>query len=444
MVSPSPFDCLPEVEPRLKQLDSIPLTGKAPPFAWNLLSERLSQLFERPDFFIKPGKIEWKTKESLLEGMGDLVFPLSFSVFPLEGHLTWILPLQQKEQLVRWFLTHDASPSLPMDEEAVLNPFYHFFALETLYQTTQIFKDHRLNPLLNEKGSVPQEDALCWDIHLSLGDLPLSGRLLISPAFRKSWVDFFSDCAPSSHQKILNQTRRKTITISLGSTHLSSKQWTSIQVGDLLLIEQHSFHLPSFEGKVSILCEGDPIFEASLKKNRLTISEISLFQEVNNLMPKKPINEDHDDETTDLELSDDDFDFSEDEESLDEEDESFDEESDDDHEIEEDEEEEDQEEESSENVEEEKEASEDLLQNEDEQDVPLASPKEIPFKITVELARIEMPFDSFSQIEPGNLIELHKNIKEEVHLSVNGKIVAKGELVKIGDLLGVRIQEVGR
>ncbi len=73
----------------------------------------------------------------------------------------------------------------------------------------------------------------------------------------------------------------------------------------------------------------------------------------------------------------------------------------------------------------------------------LVSAEEIPLTLTVELARVTLPLDKLLKLSPGNLIELSTKPEQGVSLTVHGKRVAKGELVKLGEVIGVKILEIG-
>ncbi|OJH39324.1 type III secretion system cytoplasmic ring protein SctQ [Cystobacter ferrugineus] len=64
---------------------------------------------------------------------------------------------------------------------------------------------------------------------------------------------------------------------------------------------------------------------------------------------------------------------------------------------------------------------------------------DIPLQICVELARVPVSADEVVSLRAGQVVELHRAPGEPVDLSVNGKVVARGELVEIEGQLGVRI-----
>jgi flagellar motor switch protein FliM len=64
---------------------------------------------------------------------------------------------------------------------------------------------------------------------------------------------------------------------------------------------------------------------------------------------------------------------------------------------------------------------------------------DIPLQIAVELARVPLTADEVVALKVGQIIELHRSPGEPVELSVNGKVVARGELVEVEGQLGVRV-----
>jgi len=62
--------------------------------------------------------------------------------------------------------------------------------------------------------------------------------------------------------------------------------------------------------------------------------------------------------------------------------------------------------------------------------------------LTVELGRTRISIAGLSQFAPGTLIPLDKEAHEPVDILVNDKVVARGEVVTIGEQYGVRITSV--
>lgn len=81
-----------------------------------------------------------------------------------------------------------------------------------------------------------------------------------------------------------------------------------------------------------------------------------------------------------------------------------------------------------------------------------AAPKEIPenldvildidLPLSVRFGHAELTLDALTRLGPGSLIELARLPDDPVELLVNGKLVARGEVVVVGGNYGVRVHEV--
>ncbi|MBQ2575809.1 MAG: flagellar motor switch phosphatase FliY, partial [Lachnospiraceae bacterium] len=67
---------------------------------------------------------------------------------------------------------------------------------------------------------------------------------------------------------------------------------------------------------------------------------------------------------------------------------------------------------------------------------------DVPLEVTVELGRTHKSIHDILEFAPGTIIELNKIAGEPVDVLVNGKYVAKGEVVVIEEAFGVRITEI--
>lgn len=68
--------------------------------------------------------------------------------------------------------------------------------------------------------------------------------------------------------------------------------------------------------------------------------------------------------------------------------------------------------------------------------------KDVPLEVTVELGRTTKSISDILEFAPGTIIELDKIAGEPIDVLVNGKFVAKGEVVVIEESFGVRIMEI--
>lgn len=68
--------------------------------------------------------------------------------------------------------------------------------------------------------------------------------------------------------------------------------------------------------------------------------------------------------------------------------------------------------------------------------------KDVPLEVTVELGRTTKSISDILDFSPGTIIELDRIAGEPIDVLVNGKFVAKGEVVVIEESFGVRITEI--
>lgn len=72
----------------------------------------------------------------------------------------------------------------------------------------------------------------------------------------------------------------------------------------------------------------------------------------------------------------------------------------------------------------------------------LGSLMDVPVRVTVQVGRTSMALAELMTLGPGSLIELDREAHEPVDVLVNGRVVARGEVVTIDDRYGVRITSV--
>jgi len=67
---------------------------------------------------------------------------------------------------------------------------------------------------------------------------------------------------------------------------------------------------------------------------------------------------------------------------------------------------------------------------------------DVPLDITVELGRTTKKISEILEFSPGEIIEIDKLAGEPIDILVNGKFVAKGEVVVIEENFGIRITDI--
>jgi flagellar motor switch protein FliN/FliY len=67
---------------------------------------------------------------------------------------------------------------------------------------------------------------------------------------------------------------------------------------------------------------------------------------------------------------------------------------------------------------------------------------DVPVSLTIELGGCQLPMREVLQLTIGSVIQLDKAADAPVELSINGKLIARGEVVVIEERFGVKITEV--
>ncbi|GAB4233773.1 MAG: hypothetical protein Tsb0021_12890 [Chlamydiales bacterium] len=434
----TPYEWVEQIDPSLLKHDATPLFGNAPPFPWKDLADSLSHTFEVDDLTIHSELTKWRTPATFSKDLGDHIQPLCFSIPEFEGDLTWLMAEEDIQSLMTALLSQQSTAlALEIDKD-FRETFYQFVAVETLNAVSQLDYPATLTPHLLDKKEVPKENALCVDIRISLKERSFWGRLLLSPLFLSNWRKQFTPKKLFSEESTqgLSTVLPLIIHLKAGKVILTKSEWNQIGEGDFLILDQCTINPKSFDGRVTLSLEGRfPLLTANIKNGRLQIIGPIQNEEVETHMEKQDPHENLENEFTnndeDFEDFDDedDFDFDEDDENEEEEefDESIEEETKDSPEM---------------ILEETTKEKSQKSQTTEEFKEHVVSPESIPLTVIVEVGRVHMTMQKITELQPGNLVDLDIKPEEGVNLIINGKCVGKGELIKIGNTLGVRITDI--
>ena len=81
-------------------------------------------------------------------------------------------------------------------------------------------------------------------------------------------------------------------------------------------------------------------------------------------------------------------------------------------------------------------------------DAPVGAPRslefvlDIPLEFTVEVGRTRLTIGELLHLGPGSIVELSKPAGEPLEVFVNGKLVARGEVVIVNEKYGIRLTDV--
>lgn len=300
----------------------------------------------------------------------------------------------------------------------------HLFA--TLSQIPEI---QSLGSVLFEE-STPDDALLTYDIKALLNGAPIVIRVALSKTFCLSWkrgVEELGKIEALSCAEI-------PLIIEGGKIQTTLLNVTNISLGDFIQIDFPYFSLNSDKMKGMILLDERPLFRVRIKEGIIKIVETPLQYQELIAMPTRSDDLDYhtnDEESLDIDLNPFEEEDSDEDELIDEEHAS-----------------------STPSVKQKSHQKESLeaaaegtTQNTQSEtgktEFARLEPKDIPISMSVELARINMSADQLLTLSPGSVLDIEIKPEHGVFLSIHGRIIAKGELMQVGDVLGVRILELG-
>lgn len=438
------YSWLKKISPELLQHDTIPLIGSPPAFPWEELSLNLSRFFQIENLKITPAtSYEWKEGNKITEGLGDKVSPLFFTIAPTGGTLLWLMSEKDVNLLMTQLLKISSEMGTTVDQET-REGFYQFLALEVINQLPFLPFDKEVSAHILENQEIPTSSALCLDVSISIKEFTCWGRLVISNELQQKWRERY---AMRKQEVPFSTEIELEVGLQIGQTALEVKEWSQVHTGDFLLLRTCSVK-PNGEGTVMLMLNETPLFKGELSQGSIKILESPLYREVgiemSNQTPNDDMNEIEENgqnssfeetENNNLENTEEEFEETSEEEDYVEGDELF--------------------EEDLEELPQEKwpplpeKRPETVAQpapteekKKPEPTKPMLSPEEIPISIAVEVGRIQMSVQKLMELQPGNTLDLNIHPESGVDLVVNGQCIAKGELLLVGDSLGVRILQL--
>lgn len=420
------YDWLKQISPAVLQWDEVPLYGAGPEFPWEDLSAKLTEVFQIPSIKITHRETDWRNPEELTSGLSGEPVLLQIGIANLEGSICWAISKSDLALIMEILLGRKPEEFNILDND-FLTGFYHYLTAQTFQTLSQLPFGKNLNPGLLNTPTLPSQPSLCLEIDIALKasdrDSLASGRLIVSPEALNSWKKRWADRTLSTTlQSPLAEKLQVPIHLEIGNTKLLHSEWAAVQPGDFIALDHCSYDVTAGKGRVMLTINGVPMFRAKLKQGVIKILEFPMYHEA--LMNS------NDSPTDDLGEAEE-----EPGESVEEENESL-------GEIEEEE-------------KPKEEGADDLEEEAEEKPAGVAiptgeaakekkiSPSEIPLNIVVEVGRIQMSMQKLMEIEPGNTLELDVHPENGVDLVVNGRRIGKGELLRIGESLGVRILDIG-
>jgi flagellar motor switch protein FliN/FliY len=362
--------------------------------------------------------------------LGNDCVSIGLTLSPIEGDVFLLLSKQDMLKLVMMALNQEKVDL----SEPLLKAFRDFFIIKMMqhFESAKAVED--LSIRLNDDEKIPNQSLICLKAMICTYKHNISFILALSPEFRRNFIKYkhqkkISTFTPTSHIPL-------TLSIGIGKIHLSLEEWQKINKGDFIIIDT-CYNAKDKQGSVFVSYNHFVLFQGLMEKSKIKlIQSIPYTMEHSSMTnePSKTNEEPKDDSDSSFFLGEDEEFFLEDDELKNVLDREL------------------KENKSSQDLEDEMQASNksnalNSEENKVEQKIENISSKEqkvidacnIPLNIKVEIATLTIPAGDLINLKAGNELILPKEINEQVNLVVNGAIVAKGELIQIGDVLGVRI-----
>lgn len=403
MTATAPLSWLKEIKEIPALCQKIPLWGSCPLFPWEKVSKALEEQLAVQNFTLRFSASDLVPPEEFFSSLGKDPLAFFLELSPLSGYLIWVLSKESVESISSNLLSLKDVQNIA--DSRFQEGFYQFLLLEASRQIESLKVYPNLHIQWIDKQKLPNEPCLAVDVSIGIGDQSFLGRLIATPQLQDSFSNHFStsfikDSSPVYPDMTLFSS------LEIGSCLVSQEEWKNIKIGDFLLLDRCSYDPQSGSGTATLVLQEKPCFIIKIKKNSLKILDYAVYHGDAHIM-----NDEEFPPTFEEELP-----FPPSEENT-----------------------------SEENNKEEEGSSEKEIVQQPASPPPeiLTSPEKIPFPIIVEVGRIQMSLEKLLQLAPGNILELNVRPEQGVYLAVHGRRIAKGELIKVGEVLGVKIVEIG-
>ncbi len=402
----------------LQEAKIIPLWGNPPPFPWEDLSDALAQKWNLQDLKISCLKTSWGKKEQALQGLGTRSVLIPIDVAPLSEVCFWAISSEDMHTLSQAVLQPPAFKDLP--EDSISRGCFQFLLLQTLQAFSENQTYPSLRAILAEDCSLVDDTLFIAEIRVRWSTGNIYGKIILPRTLIASFREFYRvDSVEYMHSPAAHEL---SVPLSLvaGRSTLALSQWKLAQVGDFLKLDMCTLSPTELSGHARLMLNDTALFTIAIKKEKVSVSDFAFYQEdtmqnftnddedeekdEHEMLDNEEIEEDQEEETFEEDLSDEDF----------------------------------SELQSDQDKEEETEESPDTEKLEH-----TLAQAEIPITLVVEIGRIQMNLDKVLELQPGNVLDLAQNIDTHVRICSNGKCLATGELVALGETLGVKITKIG-
>jgi type III secretion system YscQ/HrcQ family protein len=414
---------LKKITPDIFDTLSLSDKGTAPPFLLEEFTNVLKESLGQNDLKITLGKMDFIEEGDFLKGLEKRTFSTPLGLFPLDGIFHLIMGINDIKALIS-SMQEDLSFCFSLEDEETLKGVYTYFITQGLDAVTKvgIYKDLSFKIM---EGEINELLAFAIDFKIHVKGNILSGRILIPKSFYKVFQSHYTFIPPTLENLENIPNIFIPISIHTGSISLTQKELQEVEKGDYLLL-YNSFYSPSKEkGSFQMKIGNRSIFQVKKQKDGIKILDYLYFYNEENM--------DEDDDSfidDEEEFENDEFDESEQEQEFDEEEPLEDEL------------------ENEQNDEFDEEELKDTQSEMDQESSTFLAPEktslsDIPLTICMEIARFSISLEELKKLSPGFKLPVNIN-PSKVNLMISGKCIGTGEIIEIGDAIGVKVNSINK
>jgi|GEM_PF-2930995 len=417
---------LKKITPVIFETLSLSDKGSIPPFNMKSFISSMNTSLGRDDLSITIDKQDFISADAFYKGLGPKTSFVSFSLHPLEGKIFFIMGQDSIKDLISTMEKSNQDPSgICIENNEVIKGLYTYFITEAIDSIMQLNMYKGLSLAISE-GSMTELSALSLDISISLANRHFLARVLIPNKIYKAINDHFAFIPPTLQNLDNIPDVNVPLSIRTGSVTLPKKELSAIQEGDFIILN-NTFYKPSEKkGSFQMLIGNSPLFQVKLAKDGIKVLDYLYFYNEENMNEDEMDSPFDDEEDDEFDLDDDyeDDDFEDESEELMDEEMPF--------------------EENRHELLSLEEAEEDEKENAIEN--PLLSPEKtnlskVPLTVHMEIARFSLSLEELKKMSPGSKLPININ-PLHVNLVVSGKSIGTGEIIEVGDAIGVKVTEL--
>ncbi|NRA90193.1 MAG: type III secretion system cytoplasmic ring protein SctQ [Simkaniaceae bacterium] len=359
----------------------VPMWGSIPSFPWKEFASELENVLGTSGLKVTGGSIEWKKGNEILSGLGKSPLQIAIEMSPLKGSFSIVFPSEDFSKLSSWAI-HPKAGGEGFSDSYLQKGFFRYLSAEAMTIVDRMQTFSGLAPKMVDMP-LAKEDAYCIDIAIEHGGETVWGRLICPILFQESVKHHYAQDWNFSIPSHLYKDLFVEASLTAGGTTLSQESWKKIKEGDFVLLDHCSYYPKLKKGTFQFSVEDTPLFQAKAKEDAIKLLDYAHYFE------EKPMETDNFNEPLGEEMD------------------------------------------------------EEAVSVEEAPEAPMLSPKKVPISLTVEVAKLKMNLDKLLKLKPGNVLELGVQVEQGVNLVAGGKCVGKGELLQIGDVIGVKITKLG-